>query len=311
MLKPPEYLHQVSNLQYQRCAPEVIDTEKTNLSCCSSEISFSFQPSVGIPSRCPSDDVASRALTPENAIIIRSTNVPYGCSAADCSPLPAEDSNSCMVCLERPSNAVLLECGHSGVCVDCACALWAQSRRCPVCRKGFAAVVRIVDRQGSAVRGRTARESPRCCVLPRSFRLPLALSLSSAPPPTTTTHTHTHLLFPSLSLSPSPSLPPTHPPTLSSFVPPSFPTSPSPSVRASVRSPLFLSPSPYPSIHSSIHVTAHRHGTVTFLARNRRAGAVPPGQRRSVGNARPDAGAPLRHAPPFYLPRGFWLRSRR
>ena len=311
MLKPPEYLHQVSNLQYQRCAPEVIDTEKTNLSC-SSEISFSFQPSVGIPSRCPSDDVASRALTPENAIIIRSTNVPYGCSAADCSPLPAEDSNSCMVCLERPSNAVLLECGHSGVCVDCACALWAQSRRCPVCRKGFAAVVRIVDRQGSAVRGRTARESPRCCVLPRSFRLPLALSLSSAPPPPPPpTHTHTSSLPLSPSLPLPPSLPPTHPHSLPSSLRPSPPPPLPPSVRLFVPPSSFLPRLIHPFIHPSIHVTAHRHGTVTFLARNRRAGAVPPGQRRSVGNAGPDAGAPLRHAPLFSLPRGFWLRSRR
>ena len=63
-----------------------------------------------------------------------------------------EDINNCMVCLERPSNAILLECGHSGLCVDCATVLWAQARRCPLCRQGFAGVMRIISRDGYSVR---------------------------------------------------------------------------------------------------------------------------------------------------------------
>ena len=53
--------------------------------------------------------------------------------------------------MERPADAVLLECGHSGLCVECATALWDQARRCPLCRQGFAAVMRIVAREASAV----------------------------------------------------------------------------------------------------------------------------------------------------------------
>jgi hypothetical protein len=46
--------------------------------------------------------------------------------------------------MERHADAVLLECGHSGLCVECATVLWNQARRCPLCRRGFAAIMRIV-----------------------------------------------------------------------------------------------------------------------------------------------------------------------
>jgi hypothetical protein len=50
-----------------------------------------------------------------------------------------------MVCMERPADAILLECGHSGLCIECATVLWDQESQCPLCRRGFAAVMRIVD----------------------------------------------------------------------------------------------------------------------------------------------------------------------
>ncbi len=55
-----------------------------------------------------------------------------------------DTSSTCFVCVERPADAVLLECGHSGLCVECANVLWDQGRRCPLCRRGFAAIMRIV-----------------------------------------------------------------------------------------------------------------------------------------------------------------------
>ena len=58
--------------------------------------------------------------------------------------MAANGDDQCIVCMDRPADAVLLECGHSGLCVECATVLWDQARRCPLCRRGFAAVMRIV-----------------------------------------------------------------------------------------------------------------------------------------------------------------------
>jgi hypothetical protein len=53
--------------------------------------------------------------------------------------------DTCLVCMERPPDAVLMECGHGSVCSTCAVELWQQSRRCPLCREGFAGVMRLTS----------------------------------------------------------------------------------------------------------------------------------------------------------------------
>ena len=62
-----------------------------------------------------------------------------------------EQGKSCFVCLDSAPNAILLECGHGGLCVACAERLWQRGRRCPLCRAGFAGVVRIVDADAAVV----------------------------------------------------------------------------------------------------------------------------------------------------------------
>ena len=55
----------------------------------------------------------------------------------------------CFVCLDQGHGAVLMECGHGGLCVQCASTLWARGvacRRCPMCRAEIAAVMRVVSR---------------------------------------------------------------------------------------------------------------------------------------------------------------------
>ena len=58
---------------------------------------------------------------------------------------------NCIVCMERPPNTILLECGHSGVCEACATRLWGSGRRCPLCRELFAAVMRVVEEADDVV----------------------------------------------------------------------------------------------------------------------------------------------------------------
>jgi len=51
--------------------------------------------------------------------------------------------NNCCVCLERPPDTVLLECGHAGLCEICAGDLLRRRQPCPVCRATIARVARI------------------------------------------------------------------------------------------------------------------------------------------------------------------------
>ncbi|KAJ1499985.1 hypothetical protein HMI54_011215 [Coelomomyces lativittatus] len=47
------------------------------------------------------------------------------------------ESKYCKICMEVPSNCVLLECGHMGLCVTCA----KQCSECPFCRQTILRVV--------------------------------------------------------------------------------------------------------------------------------------------------------------------------
>eukprot|EP01017_Pseudomicrothorax_dubius_P025143 TRINITY_DN2682_c0_g4_i2.p2 TRINITY_DN2682_c0_g4~~TRINITY_DN2682_c0_g4_i2.p2 ORF type:complete len:109 (+),score=9.83 TRINITY_DN2682_c0_g4_i2:982-1308(+) len=48
---------------------------------------------------------------------------------------PASDSGHlCIICLTTPYNAVF-DCGHSGICIDCALKLFKKKKVCHLCRK--------------------------------------------------------------------------------------------------------------------------------------------------------------------------------
>ena len=74
--------------------------------------------------------------------------------------------------MERSPDAVLIECGHGGLCTVCAGHLWREDptrRRCPLCRQFFAGVVQITGRgaDGSVSFRPLLLGSPRC---PPGFR---------------------------------------------------------------------------------------------------------------------------------------------
>ena len=56
-------------------------------------------------------------------------------SSSEYGMLDAYVEEECMVCLESPPDAVLVECGHGGVCVACAARIWElrdARRTCPL-----------------------------------------------------------------------------------------------------------------------------------------------------------------------------------
>ena len=43
----------------------------------------------------------------------------------------------CMVCFENQADSVFLECGHGGICYNCAIDICKKSNECHLCRKVF------------------------------------------------------------------------------------------------------------------------------------------------------------------------------
>jgi hypothetical protein len=43
----------------------------------------------------------------------------------------------CNICFDQRNDAVLMECGHSGLCFQCAIRLFFSTAECPLCREVF------------------------------------------------------------------------------------------------------------------------------------------------------------------------------
>lgn len=78
------------------------------------------------------------------------SNVPKRDSSLSESPkLARQMSNtnfankSCSMCCDNPCNAVLMECGHGGICYECSLKLWKSKGSCHMCREQISQVLQI------------------------------------------------------------------------------------------------------------------------------------------------------------------------
>ena len=54
-----------------------------------------------------------------------------------------EESILCTLCCSSPLNGVIMECGHSGICFNCATKLLRHKKKCPLCRNSIEFVLKI------------------------------------------------------------------------------------------------------------------------------------------------------------------------
>ena len=45
--------------------------------------------------------------------------------------------NSCLVCFDNAPDTVFLDCGHGGLCYECALDVWKKTGECYLCRNVF------------------------------------------------------------------------------------------------------------------------------------------------------------------------------
>eukprot|EP00299_Pterocystis_sp_00344_P008662 c3373_g1_i1.p1 GENE.c3373_g1_i1~~c3373_g1_i1.p1 ORF type:complete len:477 (+),score=90.38 c3373_g1_i1:147-1577(+) len=68
-------------------------------------------------------------------------------TVTDFTEIEPDDDSCCYICMGNPSQAVILECGHSGLCFDCACQLIRKpDAQCPLCRQPISLVLQLASR---------------------------------------------------------------------------------------------------------------------------------------------------------------------
>jgi hypothetical protein len=60
-----------------------------------------------------------------------------------------EEESICSVCFSEPASTVLLDCGHGGICLNCALDSMKKNNLCPFCRQK---VVQIIQIQTTEIR---------------------------------------------------------------------------------------------------------------------------------------------------------------
>jgi len=56
-------------------------------------------------------------------------------------------AQQCLICFDKPTDAVFMECGHGGVCYECSLEIWKTTAECFLCRKKITQVLQIDSKQ--------------------------------------------------------------------------------------------------------------------------------------------------------------------
>mmetsp|Transcript_31650 Transcript_31650/g.28784 ORF Transcript_31650/g.28784 Transcript_31650/m.28784 type:complete len:82 (-) Transcript_31650:50-295(-) len=59
-----------------------------------------------------------------------------------------DEENLCFVCYEREANTLFLNCGHGGMCYECAETCWKKQNGCSTCRKKIEKMVTLETVKG-------------------------------------------------------------------------------------------------------------------------------------------------------------------
>jgi len=126
--KPPKFLVRVSNTYYKPCDEAKVAPTTPRHKKSKSEMVGRIQ-------------IAAETVETEP----KYTNV----SMVDASIHQSVDfsSNStqkvCMICCSEEPNAVIMDCGHGGLCYSCSIELWKVQKCCHICRREISQVLEI------------------------------------------------------------------------------------------------------------------------------------------------------------------------
>ena len=61
-----------------------------------------------------------------------------------------DGENLCFICYEKNADSVFMNCGHGGVCFDCAQETWRKRSKCVTCREVIREILRVAPIKGSS-----------------------------------------------------------------------------------------------------------------------------------------------------------------
>ncbi|CAD8093205.1 unnamed protein product [Paramecium sonneborni] len=67
-------------------------------------------------------------------------------------PCPQNSNSKCIICCEKSSNAILMNCGHGGICYQCAMQLAQKQKECFLCRQIISTIYEIDEKDVSILK---------------------------------------------------------------------------------------------------------------------------------------------------------------
>ena len=55
----------------------------------------------------------------------------------------AQEDINCVICCDKKANAVIMNCGHGGICYSCGVELWKKEEKCYLCRQNITKLLRL------------------------------------------------------------------------------------------------------------------------------------------------------------------------
>jgi len=88
--------------------------------------------------RAVSEDILNNYYSDDDAKVLKDFEEEEG------EIVKEEDSDkNCVICCVNPSNAVLMGCGHGGVCYNCAVEAWKDRDNCFMCRQAISKILKV------------------------------------------------------------------------------------------------------------------------------------------------------------------------
>ena len=63
-----------------------------------------------------------------------------------------EGPKLCSICCLITPNAIFMNCGHGGVCFECACMLWFKNKKCFYCRSEVLMILKYESEHESVMK---------------------------------------------------------------------------------------------------------------------------------------------------------------
>lgn len=125
--KPPKFLVKVSNTYYRPCDTVKItpfSKHKKSLS----EVAFRNQTAIDTLETQPRyTNVSMCDISVQRSIDFSAASI----------------SKQCLICCSEEANAVIMDCGHGGICYSCSIEMWKTQKTCHICRQQINQVLEV------------------------------------------------------------------------------------------------------------------------------------------------------------------------